>query len=1244
MAGAGDGYLPSRQQEIEGLLSELVSELISAEPTDIVGHMCDCLHRRKERIHTQKAEAIAAALARSAPPSAPTPRDEGDGWSVASWLGARAAEPVAAALLRPLGAQGGAERSLSFMRELSRDRQLVRALLDARVLDALAELVCRAAAELSSERGSAAALSQKFAASTFTLAFGGLDVFFSGLEGRIGPPNPDLRAAMAREHCDAADALEPFTTSNYGITTTSAFEWWYVVAPHEIGGRLAELGVAEAPEERRGAEEATRRKGAAAARPLGSFAAELHQVNMRLLKLGEVQLLMDEVLAGRLYTGPLFHKYNLVLRGGKGAAPLLRRELEGTCRGNQYVTTLHVLNSCIVKLSKLTVVSKVYRGLANGVLPEPFWRADAYGVRGGVELAFMSTTTDRRVAEMYASEGAAGLVLELQQGMCNRGAELSFLSQYPHEKEVLFAPLTGVELRRTRVDGARIVAEMEVSVNLASPTIEQVVSKLRASHAQLLALQIERLRAAHAPQHAVLELEGLLFTARMREPEHFNSPANYQAATNEALRAQRDALASLGAAAAWASEGAPAAAGGRREGAAAQPAALRALAGGAGLSARMLKCAALCTETADLETAAALLLLAHDAAAAEAAAEAEGAEAVERAVSAGGGGAEVRRRMYAALPVVLQGAVPPWPPALVKLCEDEPSAAAFAALVEPMVRRRLFEPGAAVHVLCLTEEEEAAGASHFQRKWRKATILQRHGEAEFDVSVARRRRPMRTSHARGLLHVSAGGAAAILRAAAAAGHEGLVGALLRAHASPHEADEQCAAPLHFAAAAAHARVCALLLGARADGFVPDARGRRAFDAAQARSHVRVRRVLCPSASDADVAAMDAASDALPPLLRAARDGAEEAVRAALGGGAEVDARGAAGLSALMLAARGGHGACVAALLAAAASVGAASASGATALSLAAEEGHAAVVRALAAAAAPLEARDAHELSALMRASENGHAAAAAALLEAAADPNATGRNGAALRLAARHDHLEVVALLLAQPSIRVDQRRADGSTALMSAAHTGHEEVVRQLLAAGADVMAESSYAGEEGTTPHMYAAACGHEKVLKLLLGARASLHHARRKDGRNALHLSCAKGHVSTTATLLHQGADPLALTAGGATALHLASEAAHLAPMSLLLALPSGSGALGMLDGNGFSPLHLACLCGDEACVRALLAASAAVDTVVRPPPHGQQPAGSRDGRFAGRTALEIAEALGHQPIVDLMIVMNAPPVDI
>ena len=63
---------------------------------------------------------------------------------------------------------------------------------------------------------------------------------------------------------------------------------------------------------------------------------------------------------------------------------------------------------------------------------------------------------------------------------------MSWLSQYPHEKEVLFAPLTGLEVQRTRVEGRALVVDVRLSVNLQARTIEQVVAKMQTSHVQIL--------------------------------------------------------------------------------------------------------------------------------------------------------------------------------------------------------------------------------------------------------------------------------------------------------------------------------------------------------------------------------------------------------------------------------------------------------------------------------------------------------------------------------------------------------------------------------------------------------------------------------------------------------------------------------------------------------------------------------------------------------------------------------------
>ena len=211
--------------------------------------------------------------------------------------------------------------------------------------------------------------------------------------------------------------------------------------------------------------------------PLSVLEEALAEKNAQLEKISEPALALAEIIGARLYTGPMFFKYNNVLRGLESDVPFLRSQFEKLCLGNTYATTLHVINSAVVKLGKLTFAGKVYRGVSGRALPEQFWKQNQYGVRGGIESAFMSTTLDPKVATQYTSARRTGFVFEMQQGMVDRGADLSWLSQYPHEQEILFGPLTALEVQGMRVDGSTLVVGVNVEVNLAAQTLEQVVGK-----------------------------------------------------------------------------------------------------------------------------------------------------------------------------------------------------------------------------------------------------------------------------------------------------------------------------------------------------------------------------------------------------------------------------------------------------------------------------------------------------------------------------------------------------------------------------------------------------------------------------------------------------------------------------------------------------------------------------------------------------------------------------------------------
>ena len=179
----------------------------------------------------------------------------------------------------------------------------------------------------------------------------------------------------------------------------------------------------------------------------------------------------------------MYAKYNMVLRS-KSKDPVLEDLCKRLCKGNDYVTTIHAINSCVIKLSKLTKAQKVWRGIKDAKLPPEFWVPNHFGIKGGIEFGFSSTTTDRAQAMHYAhgashKEGDAMTIFEMQMGMVDRGADLSWLSQYPHEKEVLLPPLTGLEALESDVEGGMLVINARLSLNLAAHTLEQVLSRRR---------------------------------------------------------------------------------------------------------------------------------------------------------------------------------------------------------------------------------------------------------------------------------------------------------------------------------------------------------------------------------------------------------------------------------------------------------------------------------------------------------------------------------------------------------------------------------------------------------------------------------------------------------------------------------------------------------------------------------------------------------------------------------------------
>lgn len=295
------------------------------------------------------------------------------------------------------------------------------------------------------------------------LSYAPSKVYFQGLATIVGrcqaEPGDDktLLSLMYKEHADMVDSDARFEPPNFLIPTTSRIEYWAVADP--ING-LRELGLDDWPKEQRGAE-----NGGRQLLPPSAFQTAWDEMNEKLRETGEPKLLEGGFVALRLYTGPMFFKYNSVLRGAdvEGGIPYFQGLVKKLCMGNKYTNTMHAISASIGKLSRVTKCDLVYRA-PGGILPKYFWEDDQFSVRGGIEMGFMSTSRSKHAAMEYAKFSGVKLIFEFKQGMVSRGADVSWLSMYPKEDEVLFPPMCACEVLQTRVEGSVVIVELRPGV------------------------------------------------------------------------------------------------------------------------------------------------------------------------------------------------------------------------------------------------------------------------------------------------------------------------------------------------------------------------------------------------------------------------------------------------------------------------------------------------------------------------------------------------------------------------------------------------------------------------------------------------------------------------------------------------------------------------------------------------------------------------------------------------------------
>ena len=165
---------------------------------------------------------------------------------------------------------------------------------------------------------------------------------------------------------------------------------------------------------------------------------------------------------------------------------------------NVYTTSLHMIASCLNKLGQIQKAGKLYRG-PGGLLPKEFFTPDPRNPRsdacGGAECAFLSATTEKEVAMEYASNSKSKVLLEIHQAYVGRGADLSWLSQYPFEAEVIFPPLTLFE--KVVEEGAGVRLENVVDKDGIRQLVQVV--ELSARLAEVPNFELQRLNHDEAP-------------------------------------------------------------------------------------------------------------------------------------------------------------------------------------------------------------------------------------------------------------------------------------------------------------------------------------------------------------------------------------------------------------------------------------------------------------------------------------------------------------------------------------------------------------------------------------------------------------------------------------------------------------------------------------------------------------------------------------------------------------------------
>ncbi|XP_047998051.1 ankyrin repeat and KH domain-containing protein 1-like isoform X4 [Leguminivora glycinivorella] len=341
-----------------------------------------------------------------------------------------------------------------------------------------------------------------------------------------------------------------------------------------------------------------------------------------------------------------------------------------------------------------------------------------------------------------------------------------------------------------------------------------------------------------------------------------------------------------------------------------------------------------------------------------------------------------------------------------------------------------------------------------------------------------------------------------------------------------------------------------------------------------RHHHQDKPTQCGSTATGTTPSTTTSAEGAPSLAEACSDGDVGTVRKLLTEGRSVHETTEEGESLLSLACSAGYYELAQVLLAMHASVEDRGIKGdCTPLMEAASAGHVDIVRLLVAHGADVNAVSGSGNTPLMYACAGGHEECVSALLDNGANVEDHNENGhTPLMEAASAGHVGVAKILLKHGAGINTHSNEFKESALTLACYKGHLDMVRFLLAAGAD----REHKTDEMHTALMEASMDGHVEVARLLLdsGAQVSSVNMPTDSFESPLTLAACGGHVELAMLLLERGANIEEVNDEGYTPLMEAAREGHEEMVALLLG--QGAAINAQTDETQETALTLAC-CG-------------------------------------------------------------------